>query len=223
MPLNTHERCSIQSARHRRTASAVPGDSEACVSGRADESVTKLLDAMSNGDEAAAETLLPLLYAELHDRAERLMRRERRDHTLQPTALVNEAYVRLVDQRVSRWANRSHFLGVACEAMHRVLLDHAKSRNRLKRGAGVSHVALPDVADAGWDASALMPLSEAIEALAALHERQATIVKLRYFAGLSEPQVAAHLGVSRRTVAHDWAHARAWLRRRLAEEGTDGP
>ena len=114
------------------------------MSRRAGESVTTLLDALSSGDASAAEKLLPLVYADLHERAERLMRRERRDHTLQPTALVNEAYVRLVDQRVSRWANRSQFLGVACEAMHRVLLDHAKSRKRLKRGGGVAHVALPN-------------------------------------------------------------------------------
>lgn len=195
------------------------------MSRRDSESVTILLEAMSKGDVGAAEKLLPLVYADLHDRAERLMRRERRNHTLQPTALVNEAYVRLVDQRVSHWANRSQFLGVACEAMHRVLLDYARSRNRLKRGGGVAHVTLPEIADAtaGWERSTLAPLSEAIEALATLDERQATIVKLRYFAGLSEQQIAAHLGVSRRTVQHDWAHARAWLRRRLAEEGTDGP
>lgn len=204
---------------------AAPEHREARVAGRADESVTRLLVALGDGDAHAAERLLPLVYEDLHARAERLMRRERRDHTLQPTALVNEAYLRLVDQRVSRWANRSQFLGVACEAMHRVLLDHARSRGRLKRGGDVAHVRLPEIADAtaGWEPSTLVPLAEAIEALAALDERQAAIVKLRYFAGLSSQQVAAHLGVSLRTVQHDWAHARAWLRRRLAEEGTDGP
>lgn len=190
----------------------------------ANENVTILLDALSSGDDSAAERLLPLIYEDLHDRAERLMRRERANHTLQPTALVHEAYVRLVDQRVAQWANRSHFLGVACEAMHRVLLDHARSKHRLKRGGGAAPVALPDVEanSAAWSATDLVPLAEAIEALGALDDRQATVVKLRFFAGLSEEQAAQHLGVSRRTVQQDWAHARAWLRRRLAEESADG-
>jgi RNA polymerase sigma factor (TIGR02999 family) len=184
------------------------------------ESVTKLLEAVSAGDRAAAERLLPLIYCDLYARAEKLMRRERRDHILQPTALVNEAYIRLVDQRVEHWKNRTQFLAVACEAMQRVLIDHARSRATKKRGGEIAKSDLPDIAGESprWRPSHLESLAEAIEDLAAFNERQATVVKLRFFGGLSEEQTADYLKVSRRTVQNDWAHARAWLRWQLDSE-----
>ena len=189
------------------------------------EAVTALLNAMSAGDRLAAERLLPLIYSDLHHRAERLMRRERGHHTLQPTALVNEAYMRLVDQREAHWRNRSQFLGVACEAMHRVLLDHARSRTTQKRGGRVTRDPLPDVASeqAEWLPSQLESLAEAIDALASIDERQATVVKLLFFGGLTEEQAADYMDVSRRTVQRDWAHARAWLRWQMSHEVDDEP
>jgi RNA polymerase sigma-70 factor, ECF subfamily len=179
--------------------------------------VTGLLHAWGAGDGAALEALLPAVYDELRRQARRALRRERIGHTLQPTALVHEAYLRLVDQSRARWENRAQFFAVAAQAMRRILVDHARTRGRAKRGGGVTPVTLAD-ADApaasttGVDALAL---DDALTRFAALDPRKARLVELRFFAGLSIPEAAAVIGVSEATAVREWAVARAWLRREL--------
>lgn len=181
--------------------------------------VTRWLHEWSAGDPSAADRLLPVLYRELHLLAEGYLSRERRGHTLQPTALVNEAWLRLADQGAS-WQNRAHFLGVAAQAMRRVLVDHARRRAAGKRGGGAARVTLSDdvaaVAGASID---LVLLDDALNRLAALDARQARVVEMRFFAGLDVAAVSAALGVSEKTVKRDWAAAKAWLHRELGSEG----
>ena len=179
--------------------------------------VTALLLAWRAGDAEAGERLLPLVYEELHRQAARAMRREDEAHTLQATALVHEAYLRLVDQRHVDWKNRAHFFGVAAQAMRRVLVDHARGRLAEKRGGTMQRVTLGDAgaepsADAGLE---VLALHEALERLAALDPEQARLVELRYFGGLGIEETAEALGVSAATVKREWAVARAWLRREL--------
>jgi RNA polymerase sigma factor (TIGR02999 family) len=179
--------------------------------------VSQLLQAWGLGDLRARENLVPLVHAELRKRAVAYLRRERRDHTLQPTALVHEAYIRLLGQRRVAWRNRAQFFGVASQIMRRILVDYARERQAAKRPRGI-RVTLDDAAIAA-DAPdcELLMLDDALHALARLDERQARIVELKYFGGLSEEEVAAVLSMSRATVTREWQSARAWLYRRLTK------
>lgn len=176
---------------------------------------TLLLRAMSRGDEGASAELLEVVYAELRRLAGGVLRGEREGHTLQPTALVHEAWLRLVDQRVEGWEGRAHFLGVASLAMRRVVVDHARARLRDRRGGGAAKEPLPtqlaDPDDAYGERLDVLALHEGLERLAAQDTRAAKVVELRYFGGLTEPQVAEVLGASEATVVRDWRAARAWL------------
>ena len=179
--------------------------------------VTALLLAWRAGDADAGERLLPMVYHELHRQAQRAMRREDGAHTLQATALVHEAYLRLVDQRRVEWKSRAHFFGVAAQAMRRVLVDHARGRLAEKRGGALQRVTLGDAdARAAGDPDLdVLALHDALERLAAIDPDQARLVELRYFGGLGIDETAEALGVSAATVKREWAVARAWLRREL--------
>jgi RNA polymerase sigma-70 factor (ECF subfamily) len=180
--------------------------------------VTQMLLAWSGGNKAAADELLPAIYEELHRQAERAMRRESSEHTLQATALVHEAYLRLIDQKRVAWQNRAHFFGIAAQVMRRVLVDHARGRHAAKRGGDnrqritLSGVEQP-VPDGEID---VLALHEALDRLAALDPDQARLVELRYFAGLTIEETAEALKISPATVKREWATARAWLKRELA-------
>jgi RNA polymerase sigma factor (TIGR02999 family) len=179
--------------------------------------LTALLRAWSAGDLQARERLLPLVYEDLRRRAVRYLRRERRGHTLEPAALVNEAYLRLVDQRRVEWRDRSHFFGLACQMMRRVLVDHARARKSAKRGGGQQAVLLED-ALVWCDARGLdvLALDRALAELERLDPEQGQLVELRFFGGLSAEDTAAVLGVSLTTFKRRWRLARAWLHQRLA-------
>lgn len=169
---------------------------------------------------ADAGPLFSIVYDELRRLAAAALRHERPDHTLQPTALVHEAYLRLADEPHARWENRSHFLAVAARAMRRILVDHARGRNAAKRGGGANHVPVDDVqpaADDGGLALDLVMLDAALARLAALDLRQARIVELRFFGGLSVEETAEVVEASTRTVKRDWQVARAWLKREMAQ------
>ncbi|MCL5744953.1 MAG: sigma-70 family RNA polymerase sigma factor [Acidobacteria bacterium] len=177
---------------------------------------TDLLVKWSKGDRQALQELMPRVYDELRRVADHLLRRERAAHTLQPTALVHEAYLRLVDQTRVDWHNRSHFLAVAAQMLRRVLVDHARAKQRLKRGSGTVVVSLQESLAPGPERNLdVVALDEALNALARLDPQQSRIVELRFFAGVSIEQTAASLGISPATVKRDWAVARAWLYRRL--------
>lgn len=182
----------------------------------ADADVTGLLQAWGRGDEAALEQLIPLVHAELHRIAVRSMRNERAGHSLQATALVNEAYMRLVDINRIKWQDRAHFLSMAARLMRRVLVDHARSRGYRKRGGGAIKVTLVDGLlvshEQGRD---LVALDDALTALGAVDERKSRVIELRFFGGLSVEETAAVLKVSVDTVMRDWKMARAWLSREL--------
>lgn len=189
--------------------------------------VTAILSGLSGGAPAPAEAaeLLPLVYDELRDLAGRYFRRERPGHTLQATALVHEAYERLADQSRVEWRGRTHFKAVAAVAMRRLLVDHARGRDRAKRGgANRQQVTLSDLPSpaggSGLDPADLLALEDALARLAAEDERAAKGVELRCFGGLAPAEIAEQLGVSERTVRNDWTHARAWLRLELT--GADG-
>jgi RNA polymerase sigma factor (TIGR02999 family) len=176
--------------------------------------VSQLLQAWGRGDVQAREELIPLVYRQLRQRAAAYLRRERRDHTLQPTALVNEAYLRLTGQHRMTWQNRAQFFGIAAQLMRRILIDHARARKAAKRDAGVA-LTLPDCGDAGGLDCELLMLDGALSELAHIDQRQARIVELKYFGGLSEAEVAAVLSLSRATISREWQSARAWLFRRI--------
>ena len=184
--------------------------------------VTGLLLAWGSGSADAGERLLPVVYAELHRQAAREMRRESADHTLQATALVHEAYLRLVDQRRVEWRSRAHFFGVAAGLMRRILVDHARARRAAKRGGDVRPLTLGAVERQASDPSGddpavdLLALDDALGRLAALDADQARLVELRWFGGLTIEETAEALGVSPATVKREWVTARAWLRRELA-------
>lgn len=194
------------------------------------QEATRLLNRASDGEIAAAADLLPLVYDELHALAEAYFRNERDDHTLQPTALVHEAYLRLVDQTSIEWKSRNQFFVIAARAMRNILVDHARTRGRLKRGGlpgqpghwqevtlGAVEHALAHSADGGEDID-IERLGVALEGLAALDERKARLVELRFFAGLSEADAAEVLGISRSTASEHWRMARAWLLRTMKGE-----
>jgi RNA polymerase sigma factor (TIGR02999 family) len=185
--------------------------------GTPEHAVTELLRAWGGGDAGAFEALVPLVYAELRRQAQRALRREGEGHTLQATALVHEAWLRLDGQHDARWESRSQFLAVAAQMMRRVLVDHARTRRALKRGGGGMLVTLghADNAVAAPDAVDVLALDDALARLAILDPRKARLVELRYFAGLSIPEAATALGISPATVGREWAVARMWLRREL--------
>ena len=178
--------------------------------------ITAALGAWAGGDAAAAERVLPELYAELRRQAARAMQRESPEHTLQATALVHEAWLRLAGQRHVEWQGRAHFLGIAGQLMRRILVDHARGRHAAKRSGG-TRVTLGDVAAAEESGLDVLALDDALQRLAALDPDQARLVELRYFAGLSIEETARVLEVSPATVKREWAIARAWLRRELGD------
>jgi RNA polymerase sigma factor (TIGR02999 family) len=178
--------------------------------------ITALLIDWSNGDKAALDKLFPLVERELHRLAHSYMRKENPDHTLQTSALVNEAYLRLVDQRLTRWQNRAHFFGIAAQIMRRILLNYARDRNRMKRGGDAIQVSLSDVAVVSADkGDELLALDEALQRLAAFDERKGRVVELRYFGGMSVKETAEVLKISPVTVMRDWNIAKAWLIREI--------
>jgi RNA polymerase sigma factor (TIGR02999 family) len=183
--------------------------------------VTDLLLAWGAGDRAALDTLLPIVYGELRRQAARALRREGEAHSLQATALVHEAYFRLVEQDRVQWQNRAQFFGVAAQILRRILIDHARARRAAKRGGGAVRLTLeelntPHGGDRGGDALDILALHDALERLGKLDPAQVRLVELRYFAGLTIEETAAALGLSPATVKREWAVARGWLRRELA-------
>jgi RNA polymerase sigma factor (TIGR02999 family) len=182
--------------------------------------ITELLINWCDGEQAALDKLIPLVERELHRIAHNYMRRENPDHTLQTTALVNEAYLRLIDQKRVRWQNRSHFFAIAAKIMRRILLNYARDRVRDKRGGGAIHVSISDV-DAVIEERAvdLIALDEALTKLELIDERKCRVVELRFFSGLSVEETAEALNTSTITVIRDWNMAKAWLAREL----THGP
>lgn len=181
---------------------------------RADE-VTQLLNAAGAGDTGALDRILPLVYGELRELAESQFRKERPDHTLQTTALVHEAYLRLVNAPNLHWDNRRHFFGIAAQAMRQILVDHARQRGALKRGAGNFVTLDEDAESITTNAEDVIGVDDALHRLAEVSPRAARVVELRYFAGLSIEQTAETLDVSVATVKRDWLSARAWLQREL--------
>jgi RNA polymerase sigma-70 factor (ECF subfamily) len=176
------------------------------------EEVTELLLAWNKGDSSALYRLVPLVYAELHRLARGYLRRERAGHTLQTTALIHEAYLRLIDARRVQWQNRAHFFGVAARLMRQILVGLARERGYQKRGGGARQVSFDEA----------LVIDEALAALAQFDERKAQVVEMRFFGGLTEEEIAAALDVSPETVRRDWRLARSWLRRRLGWKQDDG-
>ena len=184
------------------------------------EDITQLLLAWGAGDAAALDELMPIVYAELRKLARSYMRNQRADHTLQTTALVNEAYLRLIDSSRVKWQNRTHFFAISAQLMRRVLVDFARQRNSQKRGGEVQKVELDEaLVVASEQKTDLVALDDALKALTEMNPRQSEVVELRYFGGLSEEEIAEHLGISVRTIRRDWSVARAWLYRRMKDEG----
>ena len=186
------------------------------------EDISTLLRAWSDGDQSALEQLTPVVYDELHRLARRYMKGERSGHSLQTTALVNEAYMRLVDYERMQWQNRAHFFAVSAQLMRRILVEHAR-RHNLKRGGGVQHVSLDEAAMVHGDPDAdLVALDDAMNGLARIDARKVQVVEMRFFGGLSVEETAEVLKVSPVTVKRDWRAARAWLYRELTGGTDDG-
>jgi RNA polymerase sigma-70 factor, ECF subfamily len=184
--------------------------------------VSGLLRAWSDGDRAALDRLTPIVYDELRRLARRYMRGERPGHSLQTTALVNEAYMRLVDYKRMQWQNRAHFFAVSSQLMRRILVDHARRRN-LKRGGDVPHISFEDTAEVGNDRAAdLVAVDDALDALARVDPRKVQVVEMRFFGGLSVEETAEVLKISPVTVMRDWSTAKAWLYRELTGGTSDG-
>jgi RNA polymerase sigma-70 factor (ECF subfamily) len=186
------------------------------------QEVTQLLDDWSRGDATALNRLIPLVQPELHRLAHHYMSRERAGHTLQTTALINEAYLRLADNSKPHWQNRNHFVAAAAQLMRRIMVDHARERLSLKRGGGALRVTLDETA---WvtdtRSEELLALDEALASLAQLDPRKSQIVELRYFGGLTAAETADFLQISLRTVEREWNMAKAWLYRELSEKQPD--
>ncbi|HEY0404844.1 MAG TPA: sigma-70 family RNA polymerase sigma factor [Pyrinomonadaceae bacterium] len=185
--------------------------------------VTQILQEVSDGDRDAPARLMPLVYHELRRLADHYLRQERPDHTLQPTALVHEAYLKLIDQRRVDWQNRAHFFGVAAQLMRRILVDHARRHRASKRGGFQQKLTLDEAADYSQPRDVdLIALDDALNALAQLDARQSRIVELRFFGGLTIEETAEALSVSTATVKVDWNMAKAWLRREIGRESEHG-
>jgi RNA polymerase sigma factor (TIGR02999 family) len=186
------------------------------------QSVTQLLRAWGNGEQQALEQLIPLVYAELHRLAHRYMERERDGHTLQATALVHEAYERLIDLRHVNWQSRAHFFGISAQLMRRVLVDYARSRRYLKRGGECPHVALNEAIAVFRDRQTdIVALDDAMRALTAIDPRKSQVVEMRFFGGLTVNETAEALHVSPETVLRDWRLAKVWLLRELSQGTAD--
>ena len=183
------------------------------------QQITQLLNQWSNGDAEVLDDLMPLVYKELRRQASGYLRRERSNHTLQPTALINEAYLKLIDQRDVKWQNRAHFFAIAAQAMRRILVDYARERQREKRGGAAENLPLEEAfAIVSREKSIdLVALDEALNKLAKFDERQAKVVELRYFSGLSIDETAEVLNVSNVTVRRDWSMAKAWLHQEITK------
>lgn len=182
------------------------------------EGITQLLIDWGKGDQAALEQLMPLVYSELRRLATNYLRRERAGHTLQPTALVNEAYLKLIDQKNAKWQNRAHFFGISAQLMRRILVDHARQRQAAKRGGSEQQrlsITSAEAAAIKQPEIDLLALNEALDELAEMDPQQGRIVELKFFGGLSIEETAEVLGISHATVERDWKVARAWLRRQL--------
>jgi RNA polymerase sigma factor (TIGR02999 family) len=178
----------------------------------AQDSITLLLKGWSSGDQAAAEQVLPLVYGELRRIAARQLRRERDTHTLQATAIVHEAYLRLTGEAGLEWPSRAHFFAFAAHLIRRILVDYARNRNRAKRGGGYEKITLAEAAALAQEKSPdLVALDEALSSLEKVDPRKAAVVELKFFAGLSLGEIAGQLGVSQETVSRDWRRAKAWL------------
>lgn len=178
---------------------------------------TQILKAISDGDRSGIDRLAEIVYDQLRMTARRYLSRERRNHTLQPTALVHEAFLKLVDQKQTQWRSRSHFYAVAAQQMRRILVDHAKSKLRAKRGGGRQKISLIEELTVSREKDEdVLAVDEALEKLARLNPEQAKIVELRFFAGMTVDEVAEALQMSKRTVERNWTMIRAWLRRELA-------
>lgn len=179
--------------------------------------VTEMLQEWSDsGDRESFDKLIPIVYEELRRQAARYLQRERQGHTLQTTALVHEAYVRLIDQAGVRWQNRAHFFGIAAEMMRRILVDHARKRGAAKRGGDTVKITLNEGLNASRERNLdLITVDEALTKLAALDQQQARVIELRFFGGLNVRETAEVLGISERTVKRDWQVAKAWIRREL--------
>jgi RNA polymerase sigma-70 factor, ECF subfamily len=187
------------------------------------QEVTRLLIAWRNGDQAALNELLPLVYQELRRLARRRLGRERDGHTLQTTALVHEAYLRLIDQKETQWQNRAHFFAIAAQMMRRILVDHARARQYQKRGGKARQVSLDEALEVSDERAAeVVALDEALTALAEFDERKSRMVELRFFGGLSIEETAEVLQVSPGTVMRDWTLAKTWLQREINKRGQDG-
>ena len=179
--------------------------------------ITQLLAEWSEGNQAALDKLYPLVYNELRRLAHGYLRRERKGHTLQTTALINEAYLRLVDQKQAHWANRSHFFAISAQIMRRILIDHARRYDYAKRGGGAPRISLDEAAVVAKErARELLMLDEALNGLAKIDPRRGRVVELRYFGGLNNEEIAAVLKISENTVTRDWNMARAWLYQELS-------
>ena len=179
--------------------------------------ITQLLAEWSDGNQGALDKLYPLVYKELRRLAHGYLRRERKGHTLQTTALINEAYLRLVDQKHVHWANRSHFFGISAQIMRRILIDHARRYAYSKRGGGAQRISLDETAVVAKErARELLLLDEALNSLAKIDPRRSHVVELRYFGGLSNEEIAGVLKISENTVTRDWNMARAWLYQELS-------
>lgn len=184
-----------------------------------EHSVAKLLSEVADGDQNAANQLMPLVYERLRMLANKLIGKESPGNTLQPTALVNEAYLRMVGQTRVEWKGKTHFFAIGAKMMRRILVDHARSKHRIKRGGGMHRIELTDELSVSRRRDEdVLAIEEAIEKLSRLDPRQAQIVELRFFGGLTVEEVAEVLGVSKRTVEGEWTILRAWLRRELADE-----
>jgi RNA polymerase sigma factor (TIGR02999 family) len=183
------------------------------------QEVTQLLIDWSRGDQAALDSLMPLVYEELRRLAHRYMRRERVGHTLQTTALINEAYLRLIEQQHVQWQSRAHFFAIAAELMRRILVDYARTRTRAKRGGGALRVSLNEGAVSSQERGAeLIALDDALQRLAVIDPRKSRVVELRFFGGLSIEETAEVLNVTPMTVVRDWKTAKAWLHREISHE-----